>query len=89
MDRGSWTSSGGDASVDRRLRQRHALDIHDGVVQKIATAKLSLELGNFELGMTALEESLHAARRIMTDLLGDRDSGIALGPGDLRRTPPT
>lgn len=51
-----------------RARQLQALMIHDNVVQGLLTAKLSLELGETETGMVALEETLHAARRIMCEL---------------------
>jgi hypothetical protein len=77
----------GSAVEEARRRQQQALVIHDSVVQSIATAKLSLELGDTERGMAALEESLEAARSIITDLLGTPGSVIDLGPGDLRRTP--
>lgn len=70
---------------DVRERQRQALEIHDNVVQGLATAKLSFETDRYEEGLGAVEETLSASRRIITDLLGDEDSETALAPGDLRR----
>lgn len=59
---------GGAIFEDLRERQLQALVIHDNVVQGLATAKLSLELGETQQGMVALEETLEAARRIISDL---------------------
>lgn len=70
---------------DLRERQRQALEIHDNVVQGLATAKLSFETQRTEEGMQALEATLDASRRIITDLLGDEGSETALAPGDFRR----
>ncbi len=70
---------------DLRERQRHALDIHDHVVQEIATAKLALELGDEPQARASLAEALDRSKAIITELLGDASTGVALGPGDLRR----
>ena len=67
-------------------RHRRALAIHDDVVQGLATAKLSLELGETTAGMAALDETLAAARHLVTDLLGGTDDPSAVVPGSLRRT---
>jgi hypothetical protein len=75
-----WTLRG-------RLRQSQALSIHDDVLQGLATAKLSFELGEQEQGMEALDQTLQSARHLVSDLLGGgRGGGIRLGPGNLRRT---
>ena len=76
---------GAAAFEDLKRRQKHALEIHDDLVQTLAAAKLSLELEKPEEGLDAVERMLHASRRTMTDLLGDQESEIELGPGDLRR----
>lgn len=73
---------------DIRVRQRQALDIHDNVVQGLAIAKLSLDLGRVAEATAAVEKTLAASRQIITDLLGDSDSEVSLGPGDLRKTSP-
>lgn len=70
---------------DLRERQRQALEIHDNVVQGLATAKLNFETDRYDEGMRAVEATLDASRRIITDLLGDEGSESALAPGDFRR----
>jgi len=71
---------------DIRVRRREALDIHDNVVQGLAVAKLALDLGHVEQAAVAVERTLAASRKIITDLLGDADSEVAFRPGDFRRT---
>ena len=78
-------SLGGALAEERRARRTRALDIHDNVVQGLVTAKLSLELGEAESGMAALEHTLVAARTLVTELLGDGDPAIDLRDGALRR----
>ncbi|HVM20866.1 MAG TPA: hypothetical protein VM307_12975 [Egibacteraceae bacterium] len=70
---------------DMRERQRQALEIHDNIVQGLATAKLSFEVDDTEGGMAAVEHTLAASRKIISDLLGEKSVGTELGPGDLRR----
>ena len=77
--------------VECRERRRQALEIHDNVVQGLALAKLSFELGDDATGRAALEETLEAARRLVSDLLGDEDEGaptVDLTDGALRRVAP-
>lgn len=71
---------------DLRERQKQALTIHDNIVQGLAVAKLNLETGNSEEGMEAIEDTLRASRSIITELLGDQGSELALHPGDFRRS---
>lgn len=66
-------------------RERQALDIHDNVVQGLATAKMAFELDEPERGMTALDQTLTASRKIITDLLGEGRAGLPT-TGDLRRS---
>jgi len=73
---------------DIRVRQREALEIHDNVVQGLAKAKLNFEVGRPEKGLKDIEDTLAASRKIITDLLGDVGSEVALKPGDLRRARP-
>lgn len=70
---------------DVRERQRQALEIHDNIVQGLATAKLSFETDDAAGGMAAVEHTLAASRTIISDLLGDEATASRLGPGDLRR----
>ena len=74
---------------DIKVRQRQALEIHDDILQGLATAKLSFELGEGKEGLRAVEETLAASRRIITGLLGDERTEIAFEPGDFRRQTPS
>ncbi len=77
--------SGAKLFEDLRERQRQALEINDGIVQGLATAKLALELDQTQLTREALESTLISARCLITELLGEvSDQGFA--PGDLRRS---
>ncbi len=73
---------------DLRERQRQALEIHDNVVQGIAQAKLCLETDRLEDAQAALDETLGSAKGIITELLGEEGTALALGAGDLRREAP-
>ncbi len=42
----------------------------------------------YEKSQKAVEETLRKARMIITELLGDEDSEVALVPGELRRQRP-
>jgi DNA-binding FadR family transcriptional regulator len=78
----------GAAPARQREREQEALDIHDNIVQGLAEAQLAFDVGRPEQAREAVERTLAAARRIITDLLGEPGSGHALGPGDLRRSTP-
>ncbi len=73
---------------DVRERQRQALEIHDNIVQGLATAKISLEMGETDESLAELESTLAASRQIITDMLGEDDEGLSIRPGDLRRETP-
>lgn len=65
---------------DQLERERQALEIHDNVVQGLASAKLAFELEDRDRGMAALEQTLGSARHIITDLLGaSGDAGAVRG----------
>lgn len=70
---------------DIRERQRQALEIHDNIVQGLATAKLSFEVDDQAGGMAAVERTLGASRKIISDLLGEERAGTELSAGELRR----
>lgn len=72
---------------DTLERERQALEIHDNIVQGLASAKLAFELDERERGITALENTLAASRRIITDLLNVSGDGSDV-PGALRRDHP-
>lgn len=71
---------------DLRERQRQALEIHDDVIQGLATAKLAIELGDSARAMVALEQSLVSTRAIITNLLGP-DAPL-MSSGQLRHNSP-
>ena len=71
---------------DDRERERQALAIHDNVVQGLASAKLAFDLDERDRGMAALEQTLGASRRMITDLLAGPGNGA--DPGTLRRDGP-
>jgi signal transduction histidine kinase len=72
---------------DLAERRSQALDIHDQVVQQLATAKLAIELGETEQGLRSLERGLESSRRIVSALVGDEVASTAqMDPGGLRRT---
>jgi hypothetical protein len=71
---------------DLTTRRSEALEIHDQVVQELATAKLALEVGDRDRGMAALERGLASSRGIVSTLIGeDRTAGPAATAGRLRR----
>jgi signal transduction histidine kinase len=78
--------SGAKLFDDLKERQRQALEINDGIVQGLATAKLALELDQTKVTRDALESTLASARRLITDLLGEVSEQPTFAPGDLRRS---
>jgi PAS domain S-box-containing protein len=70
------------------LRQRHALEVNDDIIQGLAIADMALHLGDVDKARRAIADTLAAARRFVTDLLGDTagaGDAVAISPGDLRR----
>jgi hypothetical protein len=88
--RGSYASvlRGAQLFEDMKVRERQALEINDNIVQGLSVAKYALDQGEDEKSQKAVEETLKKARLIITELLGDEDSEVALGPGELRRKRP-
>ena len=73
------------------LRQRHALEVNDDIIQGLAVADLALNLEDYDKARQAIAETLIAARRFVTDLLGrmgNEGDPIPISPGDLRRRSP-
>jgi signal transduction histidine kinase len=73
---------------DLKERRRRALEINDNIVQGLTVAQLALALDDRDSSKAALEGTLAAARKIITDLMGEEGSEQRLGPGDLRRSSP-
>jgi signal transduction histidine kinase len=70
-----------------RQRRQEALELNDTVVQRLAIARLALELGQPERARRAIDESLAQAKRIVTSLLNDIEgNSTRLEPGQLVRT---
>jgi hypothetical protein len=88
--RGSYASvlRGAQLFEDMKVRERQALEINDNIVQGLSVAKYALDQGEDEKSQKAVEETLKKARLIITELLGDENSEVALGPGELRRQRP-
>jgi hypothetical protein len=55
---------------DLQQREQQALELNDEVLQGIVVAKMALDLGERDRASTALDASIGAASRIITDLLG-------------------
>lgn len=69
---------------DLRDRQQEAMEIHDNVVQGLAVAQMALDLGEEERLRAALDQTMAAARDIISRRLGS--SGVTtVDDGDLRR----
>lgn len=63
-------------------RRRHALQLHDDVVQGLAVARLAFDVRDEERLDTALRNTLDAAQRLVRELFGED----LPGPGELRRS---
>lgn len=57
-----------------RERQRHVLELHDGVVQRLSVAHLALELDHREESREALRGALEHARAIVSRSLDELES---------------
>lgn len=74
--------------AEAKMRRRQALEINDNIVQGLAVAKYAFELGDDPKGKAALDRSLAAAKRIISDLLSELDSEETLRAGLLVRDRP-
>ncbi len=75
-------------SHEEQLRRRKALEINDNVVQGLTVAKYALDAGDYEEARQAIEQTLEAARHIITDLLDEGPEDLRLLAGDLVRLEP-
>jgi GAF domain-containing protein len=64
-----------------RQQARHSTEINDDVVQSLSLAKASLQIGETEQAIAALDQALTASKRILAELAEDAH--------DLRRTTAT
>jgi hypothetical protein len=67
------------------LRRQQALEINDNIVQGLAVAKYSYDLGQHEKAQQAVEGTLIAARSIISELLEEVGGEFEFGPGSLTR----
>jgi PAS domain S-box-containing protein len=70
-----------------RMRRQAALELNDTVVQGLTAALYALELEDPDKVSGFVRQTLHAARAIITDLVGPIEGQVA--PGDLVRTAPS
>jgi PAS domain S-box-containing protein len=71
-----------------QVSRRQALEINDNVVQGLSTALYAMRDGDTQAATSLLERTLHAARRMMSDLL-EPVEGEDISPGDLVRSTPS
>ncbi len=73
----------------QQLRRRQILEINDNIVQGLVVAKYALDADDSEHAREAVEQTLVAARRMITDLLDGSVIGEPkMRPGDLIRLRP-
>jgi signal transduction histidine kinase len=66
-------------------RERHALEIHDNLVQGLTAIHWALEAGAYEQARELTAASLAQAQGMIGELLQDHPEGHAFAPGTLRR----
>lgn len=71
-----------------QIRRHQALEINDNVVQGLAVAKYAFDLGETQKAKEAIEGTLEAARRIISDLLDEVGADEVFGPAALTREKP-
>ncbi|MEX1179149.1 MAG: PAS domain-containing protein [Nitriliruptor sp.] len=64
-------------------RRRTGLEVHDRIVQGLATAWLALQLGDHDQALAAIASTTENAQAVVRGLLADIGSGDGAGPGDL------
>lgn len=66
--------------VEKELQHRQAVEVNDSLLQGMSAAKWALEVGNHELGIKALDDTIRAGQTLVSDLI--RESGM--GPVEPR-----
>ena len=56
---------------DQHEREQRALELNDSVLQGMVVARMALDLGERRRGLNALDGSIDAASRMITELIGD------------------
>ena len=70
---------------DQVEREQRALELNDAVLQGMVVARMALDLGERKRAMEALDSSISAASRMITELIGDDRGQLANRP--LRSSP--
>jgi len=76
------------ALAEAQQRRKQALQINDDIVQGLAVAKYAFELGQENKGRDALDQTLEAAKSIISELLQEIEPNETLRPGSLVRDTP-
>jgi signal transduction histidine kinase len=66
-------------------RERHALEIHDNLVQGLTAIHWALEAGAYEQARATTSATLAQAQAMIGDLLEDNPERHTFAPGALRR----
>jgi hypothetical protein len=74
-----WTLRGGFSGEsespqlfkDQAEREQRSLELNDAVLQGMVVARMALDLGERKRGLDALDSSIAAASRMITELIGD------------------
>ena len=66
-------------------RERHALELHDNVVQGLTAIHWALEVGAYAHARELTAAALAQAQGMIGELLEDHPEGHAFAPGTLRR----
>jgi signal transduction histidine kinase len=69
---------------DKAARERHALELHDNVVQNLTAIHWALEAGAYEQARELTAAALQQAQGMIGELL-DEDGDETFAPGALRR----
>jgi signal transduction histidine kinase len=68
-----------------QARERHALELHDNVVQGLTAIHWALEAGAYAHARELTAAALEQAQGMIGELLQDHPEGHAFAPGSLRR----
>jgi hypothetical protein len=88
-----WTLRGGFGSVgaspqlfaDQHEREQRALELNDAVLQGMVVARMAFDLNEPQRALNALDGSIAAASKMITELIGDERGHLANRP--LRSAP--
>ncbi len=69
--------------TERRSLRRRAREMHEGVVESLALAKLAVDVGDVEATRRAIDRSVASTRAVISALLDQAEGRIEAG--DLRK----